>query len=141
MALNVKRAEVWAVTIEDRAGGAADKLEPLARAGANFEFVFTRRTPENPGKGLLVAYPVKGAKAVRAAQEVGFAKPIDMFSVRIEGSDKPGVTAAVARALAQAGLSFRGMSATGVGKKFISFVALDSEADALRAVAVLKKLR
>jgi len=141
MALNVKRADVWAVTIEDRAGGAADKLEPLARAGANFEFVFTRRTPENPGKGLLVAYPVKGAKVVRAAQEAGFAKPIDMFSVRIEGSDKPGVTAAVARALAQAGLSFRGLSATGSGRKFISFVALDSEADATRAVAVLKKLR
>lgn len=140
MGLNVKRAEVWAVMCDDRAGGAADKLEPLARAGANFEFVFTRRTPENPGKGLLIAYPVKGAKAVRAAQEAGFAKPHDMFSVRIEGSDKPGVTAAVARALGKAGLSFRGMSATGFGRKFVSFVALDSEADAAKAVAVLKKL-
>lgn len=141
MALNVKRAEVWAATIEDRAGGAADKLEPLARAGADFEFVFTRRTPENPGKGLVIAYPVKGAKVVRAAQGAGFAKTSDMFSVRIEGSDKPGVTAAVTRALAQAGLSFRGMSATGFGKKFVSFIALDSDADAARAVAVLKKLR
>ena len=138
--MNVKRAEVWAVVCEDRAGGTADKLEPLARAGANFEFVFTRRTPENPGKGLLVAYPVKGAKAVRAAQEAGFAKPQDMFSVRIEGSDKPGVTAAVARALGKAGLSFRAMSATGFGRKFVSFVVLSSEGDAARAVAVLKKL-
>jgi predicted amino acid-binding ACT domain protein len=141
MALNVKRAEVWVATIEDRAGGAADKLEPLVRAGANFEFVFTRRTPENPGRGLLLAYPIKGAKVVRAAQEAGFTKPFDMFSVRIEGSDKPGVTAAVAHALAQAGLSFRGMSATGFGKKFVSFIALDSDADAATAVAVLKKLR
>lgn len=140
MKLKVSRAETWMATIDDRAGGGADKLEPLARAGADFEFVFMRRTPENPGKGLLIVYPVKGAKVVRAAQEAGFARPDNMFSVRIEGSDKPGVTSAVARALAQAGLSFRGMSATGIGSKFVSFVALDSEADAATAAGVLKKL-
>jgi hypothetical protein len=26
--------------MDDRVGGAADKIEPLAKAGANFEFVF-----------------------------------------------------------------------------------------------------
>ena len=45
MALKVSKVELWSAAIDDRAGGAADKLEPLSKAGANFEFVFTRRTP------------------------------------------------------------------------------------------------
>ena len=46
MALKATKAEIWAVSIDDRAGGVADKLEPLVEAGANFEMVFARRTPE-----------------------------------------------------------------------------------------------
>jgi hypothetical protein len=140
MKLKVTRGETWMATIEDRAGGAADKLEPFAKAGVNLEFAFARRTPENPGKGLMVVYPVKGAKAVRAAQEAGFAKSEAMHSVRFEGSDKPGMTARIARSLAAAGLSFRGLTATAVGKKFVGYVALDSADDAARAAAALKKL-
>ncbi len=140
MALKVSRVDLWMATIEDRAGGAADKLEPLAKAGANFEFVFTRRTPEQPGKGLIVAAPVKGAKVLRAAQEAGFAKSAELHSVRIEGSDKPGTTAKVARALAAAGISFRALSATAVSRKFVGFVALDSAEDAAKAAGILRKL-
>ena len=71
MALKSTKAEVWAVSIDDRSGGVADKLEPLAKAGANFEMVFARRTPENPDKGMLFVTPVKGAKVTRAAREAG----------------------------------------------------------------------
>lgn len=140
MALKVSRVDFWMATIDDRAGGTADKLEPLSKAGANFEFVFSRRTPEQPGKGLLVVAPVKGAKAMQAARDAGFAKPDYLHSVRVEGADKPGVTAATARALAQAGISFRALSATALGRKFVSYVALDTAADAAKAVALLRKL-
>ena len=78
MALKATRAEVWAASIEDRAGGAAEKLEALAKAGASLEMVLTRRTPENPGRGVMFVTPLKGAKAMRAAQEAGFAKPESM---------------------------------------------------------------
>jgi hypothetical protein len=74
MALKATKAEVWAATIEDRAGGAADKLEALARGGANLEMLLARRT-EQPGQGVMFVTPVKGAKAVKAAQEAGFGKP------------------------------------------------------------------
>jgi len=140
MKFKITKADVWMATIDDRAGGAADKLEPLSRAGANFEFVFARRTPENPGKGLLIVYPVKGAKVTRAAQEAGFERPGNLFSLRIEGGDKPGTTAKIMRALANAGISFRGMPATAIGRKFLSYVALDTEADRDKALGVLKKL-
>ena len=75
MALKVTKTEMWSVTIDDQAGGAAEKIEPLAAAGANFEFVFARRTPEQPGKGVVFVTPVKGAKVVKAARNAGFEKP------------------------------------------------------------------
>ncbi len=141
MKLKVSRADVWTATIDDRSGGAADKLEPLAKAGANFEYFLARRTPEQPGRGVIFAAPMKGAKVLRAAQEAGFAKPMDLHSVRIEGGDTQGLSAKITRALASAGISFRGLSAIAIGKKFVSYLALDSEDDAVRAVGVLKKLK
>ena len=140
MTLKLSRVDLWAASIDDQAGGAADRLEPLSKAGANFEFVFSRRTPEQPGRGMLFVTPVKGAKVVQAAQAAGFAKPENMHSVRIEGADKPGVTAKVARALANGGISFRALSASCIGSKFVSYVALDTAEDAAKAVSLLKKL-
>ena len=110
MALKATKAEVWAVSIDDRAGGVADKLEPLARAGANFDMVFARRTPENPGKGMLFVTPVKGAKVTRAAKETGMGIPQTIFSVRIEGADRPGLGAKIVRGHDDAGISFRGIA-------------------------------
>ncbi len=140
MALKATRAEVWAATIEDRAGGAAEKIEALAKAGASLEMVLTRRTPEQPGGGVMFVTPLKGAKVLRAAQDAGFGKPASIHSVRIEGGDKPGLGAKIARALAGAGISFRGMSGAAIGSKFISYLALDSAEDAAKAVALLRKL-
>ena len=140
MKLTVNRTDVWTATIKDRAGGAAEKLEPLAKAGANFEFVFARRTPEQPGMGILFVWPVKGANVIRAAQEAGFAKSGNIHWLRIEGADKPGLGAKIARALADAGINFRGLSATALGRKFVSHLALDSAEDREKAVSVLKKL-
>ena len=140
MALKVSKVELWSATIDDRAGGAAEKIEPLAKAGANFEFVFARRTPEQPGMGIVFITPVKGAKVTQAAQAAGFGKAIATHSVRIEGTDKPGATAKVMRALANAGISFRALSASAIGKRFVSFVALDSAEDAARATSLLRRI-
>ena len=140
MALKATKADVWVVTLEDRPGGAAGKLEALAKAGANLEMVLARRTAEQPGKGVMFMTPVKGKKAVEAAQQSGMGKPENFHSVRIEGGDKPGLGSKIARALGQAGINFRGMSGVAIGKKFVSYVALDSAEDQARAVAVLKKV-
>ena len=141
MALKATKAEVWAVSIDDRAGGVADKLETLARAGASFEMVFARRTPENPGKGMLFATPIRGAKAARAAREAGMGTPPSIHSVRIEGTDRPGLGAKITRALGDAGISFRGISAIAIGRNFVSYLACDSAEDQARAIAALKKMK
>jgi hypothetical protein len=140
MALKVSKVDVWAATIDDRAGGAADQLEKLSKAGANLEMLLARRTAEQPGKGVMFVTPLKG-KAAKAAQESGMGQPQSIHSVRIEGGDKPGLGSKIARALGDAGINFRGMSALAMGKKFVSFVALDSADDQARAIAALKKLK
>src|SRR3954463_5709692 len=139
MALKATKAEVWAATIEDRAGGAAEKLEALARGGASLEMLLARRT-EQPGQGVMFVTPVKGAKAVKAAQAAGFGKPGNIHAGRVGGSDNPGLGSKIARALGEAGVSFRGVSAVAIGRKFISYIACDSADDVARAIAVLKKL-
>jgi hypothetical protein len=50
------------------------------------------------------------------------------------------VTVKVARALANAGISFRALSATGIGSKFVSYVALDTAEEAAKAVSLLRRL-
>ena len=140
MAIKASRNDVWMAVIDDRAGGAAEKLEALATAGADLEVVFARRTPEHPGQGILFAGPIEGAKVKRAAEEAGFKRPESMHGIRIEGTDKPGLGSKIARTLADSGISFRGMQASVVGKNFLSFIVLDSDDDAAKAVKALRKL-
>jgi hypothetical protein len=141
MAIKVTKTDVWAATIEDRAGGAAEKLQALSDAGVSLEMALARRTPENPGKGTLFVTPIKGTKTMRAARAAQFAKPENIHSLRIEGDDKPGLGAMIARSLGEAGISFRGISAVAIGRKFLGFIALDSAEDATRALGVLKKIK
>jgi hypothetical protein len=140
MALKVSKGDVWAVTIDDRPGGAAQKLEALSKAGANLEMVLARRT-ELPGQGVMFVTPLKGKKAVEAARQAGMGQPGSIHSVRIEGGDKPGLGSKIARTLGDAGVNFRGMSAIAMGRKFVSFIACDSAEDQARAIAALKKLK
>jgi hypothetical protein len=140
MALKVSKAEIWTTHIEDRSGGAADKIGPLTQAGANFEFVFARRMPESPGSGLCMVAPVKGKKVVAAASAAGFMRAPDIAALRVEGGNKAGTAGRMTRALAEAGISFRGLSAMAVGTKFVGYIALDSAADADRAAKALRKV-
>ena len=140
MTIKASRSDVWMAVIDDRAGGAAEKLEALSRAGANLEAVFARRTPEHPGQGILFAGPIEGAKAVRAAQEAGFRRSETIHGIRVEGADKAGLGGRIARSLAEAGISFRGLQASVIGRSFLSFIALDTPEDAAKAVKILRKL-
>ena len=140
MKLKATRIQVWRASIDDRVGGAAERLEPLAKAGADLEFVFARRTPELPGAGVVFVAPVKGAKVVRAAREAGFSQPADIHFLRIEGANKSGLIGAVTRALADAGISFRGVSAAALGRSSVAYIAFDAAADATKGARVLSRI-
>ena len=140
MKLNATRVQVWRATIDDRVGGAAERLEPLAKAGANLEFVFARRTPEQPGAGVVYVAPVKGAKVTAAARKAGFTQPDDIHFLRVEGADRPGLVGGVTRALADAGISFRGVSAAALRRNAIAYIAFDDSADATKGARVLRRI-
>jgi hypothetical protein len=77
---------------------------------------------------------------VQTARNAGFEKPSDIHGLRLEGSDKPGFGAKMMQSLADAGISFRAISATALGRKFVCHLALDSAADVARAASLLRKL-
>ena len=140
MKLKVTRMQVWRAPIDDRVGGAADRLEPLAQAGADLEFVFARRTPEQPGAGVVYVAPIKGAKVLRAAREARFVQPDDIHFLRIEGANKAGLMVLVTRALGDARISFRGVSAAAVGRTGVAYLAFDSADDAAKGARVLSRI-
>jgi hypothetical protein len=138
--LSITRVDVWAASIEDQPGGLAKKLEALATAGAKLEFVIARRAPDKPGTGVVFLTPLKGPAQIRAAKNAGFEKTTALHSVRIEGMDKAGLGAQITRALAEAGINLRGLSAAAIGKRFIGHLALDSAADATKAAGIMRRL-
>ena len=140
MKLKVSRTDTWAATIDDRPGGLADKLDALAAAGANLEFIIARRAPEQRGSGVVFVTPLKGAKQINAAEAAGFQKTGTLHSLRVEGADKPGMGARLTRALAEAGINLRGLSAAALGTRYVTHLALDTAEDAAKTAAVLKKL-
>ena len=139
MAYELEKVDVWAGTIEDRPGGLAEKLEALAKAGVNLEFVVARRHGDKPGAGVVFVAPVKGAGPARAAKAAGLSKAEDMFSVRLMGPDKPGLGSTIAGAIAGAGINMGGLSAAALGRKCIVYFRFDSKEDANKAMGVLKK--
>jgi hypothetical protein len=140
MKLKISRTDTWAAAIDDQPGGLADALAALAAAGANLEFIIARRAPEKKGTGVVFITPLKGAKQVKAAAAAGFQKTDSLYTLRVEGTDKPGTGAKLTRALADAGINLRGFSAAAVGKQYITHLAVDTAADAARVAAALKKL-
>ncbi len=140
MKLNVSRTDTWAAVIDDRPGGLAEKLEALAQAGANLEFLIARRAPEKRGTGVVFVTPLKGAGQIKAAEAAGFQKTPSLHSLRVQGPDKRGMGAKLTKALAKAGVNLRGLSAAALGKQYVLHLALDKAKDAAKAAAVLRKL-
>lgn len=140
MLLKANRVDTWAASVEDRPGSLAEKLNALAGAGANLEFVIARRAPEKPGTGVVFAAPIQGAPQIRVAKEVGFAKATTIHTVRVEGPNKPGHGVNIAQAVAAKGINLRGFTAAAIGNKFVAYLSLDTAADAAKALRVLKSL-
>jgi len=141
MKLSVSRTEVWAATMDDRPGAVADKLSALAQAGANLGFILARRTPEQRGQGVVFVTPLKGRRQFQAAESAGFQKTASLHSLRVETADQPGFGAKLTRAVAEAGVSLRGISATALGKRCAVYLVMDTAKQLSKVSGVLKKLR
>jgi hypothetical protein len=138
MAYTVSKLDVWTGQIDDRVGGLAATLEPLANAGVDLEFVIARRKAHLPGKGIVFLGGVSGARATKAAAAGGLAKATDVVGLRVEGPNKPGDCYRVTRRLAEAGINLRGLAASVIGNKYVIILGFDSAADAGKAARLLR---
>lgn len=139
MELNVERVDVWAATIDDKAGGLAQVLSALRDAAVDLQFVVARRTPETPGKGVVFVAPLQGEREIRAATQAGFSITPSLHSVRVMGLDQLGIIAQLSQMLADGGINLRGVSAAVLGTQFIAYLAIDSLDDAEKAMDILQR--
>jgi hypothetical protein len=139
MPYSIRKVDVWSGEVADRPGGLADKLTTLSDAGASFEFLVSRRAADKPGTGVVFLTPVRGSKQKAAAQSAGLATTDTLHSVRVEGPDRAGLGTKMSRALADAGINLRGISAAALGRRAVTYFAFDSAVDADTAIRVLRK--
>ncbi len=140
MDLIIKRVNVWAASIRDKAGGLAQLLIGLWDAGADLDFIIARRTVEKPGAGVVFVTPIRGDRQIAAAAELGFNVTRSIQSLRIEGDNKAGIAAKLTEKLAAAGINLRGLSVAVIGPRFIFYIGLDTAADAEKAIDILKQV-
>jgi hypothetical protein len=140
MDLLVERVDVWAAPIPDRPRALADVLSALREAGADLQFIIARRAPDEPGAGVVFVTPLQGDREIRGAAAAGFNVTHKLHSVRVMGTDRPGVVAELTQKLGKAGINLRGLSASAMGAQFVAYIGLDSLQDANRTMEVLSKV-
>jgi len=140
MGFKLERIHVWSGEVADRAGGMASALAPLADAGANLEYISTRREPERPGTGLIYVAPVTGPAQVRAARLAGLSETHDTTVLRVEGDNAAGLGYRLTQQWATAGINLQNLTMSVMGNRFVGFAAFHTIADANRAAQILADL-
>ena len=138
MAVTVKRIALWRADVDNHPGMLAKTLEPLAQAGADLRLVMGYRLPQTPERAAIELYPVSGKRAVAAAAQAGLAESREIPCLLVEGDNRPGLGAALARGLANAGINIAFVVAQVVGRKFSATVGFADEATAVAATRVIK---
>ena len=136
----VEKEDVWAASVEDRAGALGAKLSALAAVGADLDFIIVRRSPEKPGTGVVFITPLRGDREVQAAATVGFNVTSSMHSIRIEGQNEPGVAAKLTKAVGDAGISMRGFSAAVLGTRYVAHISVDTPGEQDAVVKLLSRI-
>lgn len=140
MAVSVKRITLWRSEVANRPGALAGALAALAAAGADLKVVMGYRFPGDETRGAIEVYPVTGKKTQAAARRVGLSDS-GIPTALVDGEDRPGMGAAIARAIAEAGINLAFFVAQVVGRRYTAVIGFDSEADARRAVPMIRKAR
>jgi hypothetical protein len=138
MPVKVKRITLWRKELENRAGTLAGTLEPLAKAGADLQVVMGYCYPGDRTKAAVELFPIGNKKATAAAQGAGLG-PAGIPALHVEGDNKAGLGHAIAGALADGGVNLDFLVAQVIGRKFSAVVGFENDADADKAVALIKK--
>lgn len=138
MAVTVKKIVLWRKEVENRPGVLASTLAPLANAGADLQVVMAYRYTGDETKAAIELCPVTGKKSVAAAQEAGLSAS-SIPALLVQGDNRPGLGHAVSQAIADAGINLGFLVAQVVGRKYSAVLGFESEADASRGTALIRK--
>jgi hypothetical protein len=139
MALSVKKITIWRGEVENKPGTLGKVLAPLAGAGADLQVVMGYHFHGTGGKQAAIeVYPVSGRKATAAAKEARLAAS-SIPTLLVEGDNHPGLGAAVAEAIADAGINIGFLVAQVIGKKFSAVIGFEDEAASRQASTIIKK--
>jgi hypothetical protein len=129
---------LWRKEVENKPGALADTLASLASAGADLQVVMGYRYPGQESKAAIELYPVTAMKSVAAAKEAGLAAS-SIHAYLVEGDNRPGLGHAISQAIADAGINMDFVVAQVVGRKYSAIFGFESEADATKGAAEIKK--
>ena len=138
MPVKVKKITLWRKELQNRPGTLAEALEPIAKAGADLQVVMGYCYPGDKSKAAVELFPVAGKKPTAAAQSAGLA-PASIPALHVEGDNKAGLGHAIGRGLADAGVNLDFLVAQVIGRKYSAVIGFENEADAEKAIAVIKK--
>jgi hypothetical protein len=134
MALTVKKTVLWRREVDNKPGALAQTLEPLAAAGADLEIVMGY-TMNN--RAAIEVAPVGGKRVTAAAEKAGLSEA-RVPALLVTGDNKPGIGHKLATSIAGAGINVNFLVAQVVGNRFSSVFGFESEADADRAIPLIK---
>jgi hypothetical protein len=137
MAVSVKKIALWRKEAGHRPGALAEALEPLAAAGANLRIVMGYAFPGEPARAAIELFPVSGKKATAAAMGSGLAAST-IPCLLVEGDDRPGLGARMARAVADEGVNLSFVMAETIGRKFSAVFGFANDADAEKASRAIR---
>lgn len=140
MRLKISRMDVWSAELDDQPGALARTLRAIAGYGADLECVLARRQPDKKGKGVVYITPLKGKEQLENAGQAGFQLTSHLSTLKIEGTDRPGLGAELAKAIGDAGVNLHGLTAATVGRRFVCYASFDTVADMEKAEKALLAL-
>ncbi len=137
MALTVKRLTLWRREAANRPGLLADTLAPLA--GTDLKVVMGYRIPGQENRAAIEVGPVSGARGESAAQQGGLSAAGAIPTLAVQGDNRAGLGAAMAREIAAAGIDIAFLVAQVVGDRYSAVFGFGTEDEARRAEAQIRK--
>jgi hypothetical protein len=138
MPVTVKKVSLWRREMDNRPGALAGILEPLARAGTDLQVAMGYRFPGNESRAAIEVAPVSSRKAIAAAEGAGL-RPSGIATLIVAGDNRSGLGFALSKGMADAGINMAFLVAQSVGRRYSAVFGFESDTDADRAVAIIKK--
>jgi len=140
MAFTVKKIILWCKQVDDKPGGLATALAPLADAGADLEVVMGTAMPGDAGRATVGVFPLQGRKAIAAAKAAGFGVASSMPALLVVGDDSQGLGSKIAQDIADAGINIGFVIALRIDRNFAAVFGFQDGDAASTATRLIRRL-